>query len=179
MKNILKENMRRFGTKNLTESQQLSEAPRDDTHMIAEELDPKTWLERLATDLNNVWETYTGTKLVNQPSTVVVSQPGPNELYTINLPSTTNSQGAPYVTVLLRSIMSTQHGVEAQKRHAQSYGNSLFNKIGDTNDKGSYARNITLPKSRDGNLQLYLKRAIRRWVAAYQKKIAEVSQTPG
>ena len=179
MKNILKENMRRFGTKNLSKSQQLSEAPGDDIHMIAEELDPKTWLERLATDLNSVWETYVGTKLGDQASAVIVGQPGPNELYTINLPGTNQGGGSPYSVVLNRSHMTTQHGMEAQQRHADSYGNGLFSRIGDTSDKNSYAAKITLLKSRDGTLQMLLKRAIRKWIAAYQKKIAEVSQTPG
>ena len=179
MKNILKENMRRFGTKNLTESQQLSEAPGDETHMIAESLDPKIWLEKLATDLNTVWETYVGTKLVNQASAVIVTQPGPNELYTINLPGTNQGGGSPYSVVLNRSIMSTQHGMEAQQRHAESYGNGLITRIGDTSDKNSYAAKITLRKSRDGTLQMKLKSAIKKWIAAYQKQIAATSQALG
>lgn len=163
--------------KYLAESEQLNEAPEDETHMIAQELDPKTWLERLASDLNSVWETYTGTKLENQASKVIVTQPGPNELYTINLPGTMQGggQGGPYSVVLNRSIMSTQHGAEAQKRHAESYGNSIFRRIGDTSDKNSYAYKITLRKSRDGTLQMKLKSAIRRWIAAYQKQIAKTS----
>lgn len=167
--------------KYLAESEQLNEAPGDETHMIAQELDPKTWLERLATDLNNIWETRTGKKLENQASTVIVTQPGPNELYTINLPATNpgGGQGGPYSVVLNRSIMSTQHGVDAQKRHAESYGNSIFSKIGKTSDKNSYASKIAGRYDRSGNLQAALKGVIRRWIAAYQKQIAATSQTPG
>ena len=177
MKNILAENMRRFGTKNLSKSQQLSEAPGDDIHMIAEELDPKTWLEKLATDLNTVWETRTGNKLKGQASTVIVAQPGPNEQYIINLPLTNpgGGQASPYATVLSRSIMTTQHGMEAQQRHAASYGNSLITIIGKTSDKNSYASKIAKKYDRTGNLQAALKGTINRWVAAYQKQIAVTS----
>lgn len=161
--------------KYLTEWKQfLTESAEDDVHMIAEELDPKTWLEKLATDLNTVWETRTGNKLKGQASTVIVGQPGPNELYTINLPATNpgGGQASPYATVLGRSLMTTQHGLEAQRRHAAGYGNSLITRIGNTSDERSYASKIAKKYDRTGNLQAALKGTINRWVAAYQKQIA-------